>query len=108
MIAQIPMSVPMPNTRLTQLIRFGSASLGTSMPAALAAAARSRGSRSFPLQCADCDRVERRALQAHQSAARRIGINHPGRRRGRTLGTHPHSHRGQRCREIAVEAALRG
>jgi hypothetical protein len=108
MIAQIPMSVPMPNTRLTQLIRFGSASLGTSMPAVLASRPQPRKQVLVPLQCAHCDRVERRALQAHQSAARRIGINHPGRRRGRTLGTHPHSHRGQRCREIAVEAALRG
>ena len=52
--------------------------------------------------------VERRALQVHQGAAGRIGINHADRRRGRPLGTHPHNHRGQRRREIAVEASLRG
>ena len=40
MIAQMPISVPTPNTRLTQLTRFASVSLGTSMPAALATAAR--------------------------------------------------------------------
>jgi hypothetical protein len=44
-IAPAPISVPMRNTRLTQLTRFASASLGTSMPVALATAAPSPGSR---------------------------------------------------------------
>ena len=47
MIAQTPISVPMPNTRLTQLTRFSSASLGTSIPVAPATASRSLGSRSL-------------------------------------------------------------
>jgi len=47
MIAQIPISEPTANTRLVQLTRLTSASLGTSIPAPPATAPRSRGSRSL-------------------------------------------------------------
>ena len=47
MMAHMPMTVPMPNTRLTQLIRLASASLGTSMAVASATAARSSASKSL-------------------------------------------------------------
>jgi hypothetical protein len=50
MIAQMPISEPRPNSRLVQLTRLNSASFGTSMPAPLATADRSCGSR--PLCCA--------------------------------------------------------
>ena len=54
-MAQTPISEPAPNTRLAQLIRLASASLGTSMPVALATAARSWGS-SF-LSCCTASTV---------------------------------------------------
>ena len=47
MIAQIPISEPAAKSKLAQLIRLTSASWGTSMPAPLATASRSRGSRSL-------------------------------------------------------------
>jgi len=47
MISQIPSSEPTANSRLGQLTRLASASLGTSMPALAAMASRSRGSRSL-------------------------------------------------------------
>jgi hypothetical protein len=71
MIAQIPISVPMPNTRLTQLARLASANLGTSMLAAPATAARSSGSRFCAGAARHSDGVERRALQVHQRCRRR-------------------------------------
>ena len=108
MIAQTPISVPMPNTRLTQLTRLSSASLGTSMPAALATADAAGEQVLLPVQRVHGDRVQRRALEVHQGAAGRIGVEHPGRRGGRPVGPHPHRHRGQRRREVAVEAGSRG
>ncbi len=45
MIAQIPTSEPTANSRLAQLTRLASASLGTSIPAPLAMPSRSRGNR---------------------------------------------------------------
>ena len=47
MIAQMPISEPTANSRLGQLTRLASASLGTSMPAPAATAPRSWGSRSL-------------------------------------------------------------
>ena len=108
-MAQTPISVPMPNTRLTQLTRLASASLGTSMPVALATAARSWGS-SF-LSCCTASTVtgsSAGALEVHQGAAGRVGVEHPARGRGRALGTHPHGHRGQHGRQVAVEAGVGG
>ena len=107
MMAQMPIRVPMPNTRLTQLIRLASASLGTSMPVAPATAVRSSGSR--PLCCrsaADRVGIERRALQVDEGAAGRVGVEHPGGRRGRALDPEPHGHGGQDRREVIVEAAV--
>ena len=105
-MAQTPISVPRPNTRLTQLTRLASASLGTSMPAALATAVRSRGSRPLSRWRAlgRCDWVERGALKVHQGTTGRVGVEHPGGRRGRALGTHPHGDRGQHGRQVAIEA----
>jgi len=61
-----------------------------------------------PLKRAHSDRVERGALQVEQGAAGCIGVKHPGRRRGRAFGAYPHSHRGQRRREVAIEAVIGG
>ena len=47
MIAQIPISEPTANSRLAQLTRLASASLGTSIPAPPAKPSRRRGSRSL-------------------------------------------------------------
>jgi hypothetical protein len=48
MMAQTPISVPMPKIRLTQLIRLASASLGTSMAVASAPPAWSRDFSRWP------------------------------------------------------------
>ena len=109
MIAQIPISEPTANSRLGQLTRLASASLGTSMPAPAATAVPQPGEQVLVmLEPVHGDRVQRRALQVHQRGAGGIGVEHPSGRRGGALGPGPHGHRAQRGRQVAVQAAGRG
>ena len=110
MIAQIPISVPTANTRLGQLTRLASASLGTSMPAAAGHGGPQLGEQVLMvLERGHGDRVERRALQVHQRARGRCRRRGPGppprpcaRRPARTaIGA-------QHGRQIAVQAGIRG
>ena len=105
MIAHRPISDPMPKARLTQLIRFGSASLGTSMLAAAATAVRSSESRRLVLfEGADRDRIQRRALQVDEGAACGALIEHPGGRGGGAVHPGTHRHGGKHRGEVGIEA----